>query len=604
MKLATFNLFQFVAPGHFWYEAKAEASYTPNDWQAKQEWIQKRLAEMDADVVGFQEVFSIEPLQALCHAAGYDHFATVDVSGTIPEDPRVFNRSVVALASRWPLKNIASVPLNTAVKHELRLGDQFQFSRLPVCAELEVPDAGNIKVCVVHLKSKRASALDIIYPEAMHWRDRSVDTLMRLSRASISSLIQRGAEATLLYHYVAESLLSEPKLPCAILGDLNDEADSSPFNAITMQDRIYEIGGITEEDWPETVAGYLHDYRLSDAFRLAPNMRQHPRPFTHIHRGQGTTLDHILVSNQFNANNPHALGEVLNYWAYNLHLNEDGIENRLQSDHGQVCVEILPIGDRANLPVLGRSLPESRTNLSTRQDFIDLAGGIYQTNRHYQQWSSSDKYEKFWSFFFDGQYGWVKSVYGDMPVSELRKREAHSIEHLIPLNFLDAYLINKRMPRHVRYGASTNPFNLAPSERLLNARRSSFPFDLDGDQIVRPPQLSMREDQAMAGFDAENEWVIPTRSRGYVARALLYMLLVYGIDELYQQHIDTLVAWAKSDPADPWEIAYNNWVQKRLGIRNPLMDTPEKANILLDNQELMYSMLASHHSLKPLAGKT
>lgn len=593
MKLATFNLFQFVAPGQFWYEAKPEASYTPTEWQAKQEWIQKRLHEMDADVVGFQEVFSVEPLRELCHAAGYPHFASVDLPHTLVEDARVFDGSIVALASRYPLHNIQTPAIHPLVREDLRLRETFRFSRLPVCAEIESPELGRLHICVVHLKSKRANNLDITYPEEMHWRDRSVDTLMRLSRAGISSLIQRGAEATSLYHFAAESLLDQAK-PIIMMGDLNDEADSEPFNALSMQGKIYEIGGVENEYWPEAVQGYLHDYRLSDAFRIAPNMRQQQRPFTHIYRGQGTTIDHILVSNQLNASNPNAVAEVLNYCVFNQHLNEDGIENRLQSDHGQVCIEILPISDRANLPIVGQTLPEPSQHFTTRQDFIDLAGGIYQSTRHYQQWSSSDKYEKFWSFFFDGQFGWVKSVYGQMPVSELRQRELYSIEHLIPLNFLDAYLTNKRVPRHVRYGASINPFNMAPSERLLNARRSSFPFDLDGDQIVRPSQLTMTADPASAGFDAQDQWVIPERSRGYVARALLYMLLVYGIDELYQQHLATLVNWAKLDPADSWEIAYNNWVQRRLGIRNPLMDTPGKANILLDNHELMHSMLAKN----------
>ena len=107
------------------------------------------------------------------------------------------------------------------------------------------------------------------------------------------------------------------------------------------------------------------------------------------------------------------------------------------------------------------------------------------------------------------------------------------------------------------------------------------PFNLDLN-----PELFER-----TGFDADNEWVIPSRNRGDVARAILYMLLVYGIDELYQRHIDTLVHWAKVDSPSAWELAYNQWVYDRLGIRNPLIDTPDKCLPLLNNRHLMHAML-------------
>jgi endonuclease I len=84
--------------------------------------------------------------------------------------------------------------------------------------------------------------------------------------------------------------------------------------------------------------------------------------------------------------------------------------------------------------------------------------------------------------------------------------------------------------------------------------------------------------------------VIPSSNRGDIARAILYMLLVYEIDELYNQHVDTLVHWAKLDSPSAWEIAYNNWVYARMGIRNPFIDTPENALQLLSKHDLMHTI--------------
>lgn len=593
MKFATFNLFQYVAPEFYWYQRAARNTYTETEWAQKQAWISQSLSTMAADVVGFQEVFSFGELQALCAAVGYPYFATVDTPSTLPDDEQVFMRSIVALASRFPLKNIRTVSMQAEVQTELFLPDGFQFSRLPVCAKVESPELGEVTVYVMHLKSKRAASLDITYMDEISWEERGRDTLLRLSRANVASLLQRGAEATLIYHSVSADLKINRQRQIVVLGDLNDDQRSTPFEALTMQDKIYAIGGIEQEQWPEDLIPKLHDYRLSDSFRVAPTMRQSARPFTHIHHGAGSCLDHILVSNSLNPQNGRAVAEVLDYRVWNQHLDDDGIPNRLQSDHGQVCITLIPTHDPENQPQIGSPvIYRDAANLTTRQDFIDLAGGIYQSSKHFRQWSSADKWENFWSFFFDSAYGWVPSIYGSVPVDDLYQKQRHSIEHVIPLDFLDRYLAYKHQPRHVRNGATVNPFNFAPSERGLNAKRSNFAFDFEGDRIVRPFNLDLQPEAfERTGFDKDNEWVIPSRNRGDVARALLYMLLVYGIDELYERHIDTLVHWAKIDMPSAWELAYNHWVHSRLGVRNPLIDTPEKVLPLLNNKELMHAMV-------------
>ncbi len=134
MKLATFNLYQFVAHGYYWHERTEYNTFSATEWEQKQHWISTRLHQMDADVVGFQEVFSIPELQQLCHAAGYPHFVCVDKSVCREDDPTVYYKSVVALASRFPIQAIHALEGSeavAAVRADLPIPDNFRFSRTP-----------------------------------------------------------------------------------------------------------------------------------------------------------------------------------------------------------------------------------------------------------------------------------------------------------------------------------------------------------------------------------------------------------------------------------------------------------------------------------------
>ncbi|MCB2263746.1 MAG: DUF2278 family protein [Candidatus Thiosymbion ectosymbiont of Robbea hypermnestra] len=206
-----------------------------------------------------------------------------------------------------------------------------------------------------------------------------------------------------------------------------------------------------------------------------------------------------------------------------------------------------------------------------REEFIQLAGGAYGSNEDYEDWSGRDKYDNFWAFFLDRDFGWVGSVYANVPIENLY-RHGHSIEHVIPKSVLETQLKNRGRSRSVIKGARTNPFNLLAAGARLNSTRSSFEFDTEGDQPVRPGRIPINPNAVgTTGLDVEREWVIPSRSRGDVARCVLYMILVYELDGLYEEDLAVLRRWAWVDEPSAWELAYNEWVSGRLGIRNPLI---------------------------------
>ena len=80
LRLGTFNLFQFVAPPFSWYIKKDH--FTPTEFKKKKLWIKEQIEHMQCDIIGFQEVFSIEELQALCKELGFEYFVTVDTPRT------------------------------------------------------------------------------------------------------------------------------------------------------------------------------------------------------------------------------------------------------------------------------------------------------------------------------------------------------------------------------------------------------------------------------------------------------------------------------------------------------------------------------------------
>ena len=85
--------------------------------------------------------------------------------------------------------------------------------------------------------------------------------------------------------------------------------------------------------------------------------------------------------------------------------------------------------------------------------------------------------------------------------------------------------------------------------------------------------------------------------KGDAARALFYMAVRYngigGFDWTFNNlqtyllgnsedsiNVSTLIAWAKQDPPDKWEIDRNNYVQSIQGNRNPFIDHPEYINYI------------------------
>ncbi len=342
MRVASFNLLQYLAPGNYWYGMGEENTYSPGEWQQKQSFVGEQLLAMDADVVGFQELFDPAALQAQCAAVGYAHFAVVETPMAQPNS-KIFDRPVVAIASRFPIKETVALAPDASVISNLNLPADFHFARKPVCADVVTPEFGEVTFVVAHLKSKRPGFDHVKYAPDVPWSDWILDAMRLSAQGQVESLLRRGAEAAALYFGITAILAARNNHPVIVLGDLNDAEGSQPMEVLTMRDGTVEAGGTHIKNWPDGAKTNVFRYQMADAWNLAANPSGMARPLTHFHRGQGGVLDYVLVSNAFNERNRQAIGRVQFYDVLNRHLFDDGMFNKCQSDHGQVVAEVVKI---------------------------------------------------------------------------------------------------------------------------------------------------------------------------------------------------------------------------------------------------------------------
>lgn len=332
LKIASFNLFNFIAPPDAYYDFNN--IYSEQQWQQKCDWITAYVNQYRPDVIGFQEVFSTDALRALLNAAGYPYFAVVD----IPEvaDEFIYRSPVVALASKYPISAIHACRAAPELAALLGLSADFTFSRTPVRATVELPALGPCDCYVVHFKSKRgqfsveqAQELLGVAPSAMQ-----VSFAIEAA-AKWSAAIVRGSEASLLRYLIAQRRAATA-YPVILMGDFNDTLHSGVLSSLVSTDtRLIATYGEQGFD----------DYRLQDAYQLFEQSHYSvtavARPATHYHLTQGAVLDYILLSNEFDPHNDQCLAEVEHYHTYDRHLlNPEYARDSHSTDHAPVMITL------------------------------------------------------------------------------------------------------------------------------------------------------------------------------------------------------------------------------------------------------------------------
>lgn len=311
IRFATFNVCNLAQPGVQFYENMPP--FTSDEYEAKTAWIAQQLDALDADVIGFQEIFSQAALKhVLAKTKKYQQAHHVGID----PDPALKITPSVALISRLPLAaaatTITDLPRNLSVAVPDVQEPFEKFTRPILHAQIAAADDLIIHVFVTHLKSKRPDFRNGEQEDDPH----------QLGIASLRSLMRRGAEALGLRYLLLDHMHNQGD-PLVVMGDFNDVAAS-----VTTQ----LVMGIGRQDQIENNDRLFEAYNLLSCPRSARDIA-----YTHMHAGTFDTVDHILVSAEFNPASDIAMGEVLEVIYVNDHVTLPRPE---ASDHGIVMARI------------------------------------------------------------------------------------------------------------------------------------------------------------------------------------------------------------------------------------------------------------------------
>jgi len=338
-RVASFNVENLVGAGVRFYDRYKD---TPEDFDAKANWIAAVLDRAKADIVGMQEVWLDESLAEVArrsfHFARGFHIAAPGASRAENLNGHLARRPRLALLSRHPIvsaESIAAFPASVDLTIPLRVEDGSitsipvtvgQFQR-PVLRTVVSIEGFEVVVYVAHLKSKGP-----LIREA-----EDGDDPFAASLGQARATFVRAAEAAALRHVILADL-KDSRRPTILLGDLNDTPDSQSTQTVR--------GPTPHKDMNHQEKKALWDVVLYDTFRIA--FERGPAIHTHIHDGERDILDHIMVSEEFYSRNKARIGDVLRHDVINDHLRDDDDLAPGASDHGIPVAEIRLLAGKSN----------------------------------------------------------------------------------------------------------------------------------------------------------------------------------------------------------------------------------------------------------------
>lgn len=332
VRIGSFNVFNLVRQGVGYYR---NSPYSAEEFGEKTNWIGRQLDDMDAEIVGFQEVFHKDALRTALERS--TRFAGVDpivLATDETQDPTF--QPAVGLASTlevvgnpesitdFPAESLIEVPIHPE-QPEVVSVPIYQFSRPVLKARIRLSESVIATVFVAHLKSKRPTFLD---------SESSTSPIDR-TKGIARSLIRRAAEAAALRSLVIAETRNNTN-PVVVIGDVNDGTLAVTTQMIAGEQPFFRLR--TEQKAP------YRDVLLYTAQQIQARESTRDTYFTHIFNGAYESLDHIMVSEEFYQLNPSRIGEVDYVRVLNDHIIDemqsfDEIP-RTRSDHGQVVVKL------------------------------------------------------------------------------------------------------------------------------------------------------------------------------------------------------------------------------------------------------------------------
>ncbi|WP_372885886.1 endonuclease/exonuclease/phosphatase family protein [Shimia sp.] len=391
--IASFNVKNLIGADREYYQFQ---SYTPEEYAWKEDWMAQQMFSMDADIVGFQEIFEEAALRdviaetdrigresndavlppksksyrkkAIFRKLGYRDYseAALAFAPNMNDGAPGQRRPGLAVLSRFGFVGAPEVIQQLPVPLEIpfrELGGeeagQFTLSRLSrPLLKLRIPVGGHvITVFNCHLKSKlgeylRPRGADYA-PEADLTRYDPVGRAMGALRAAV----RRMAEAWVLRREVVAEL--QRGNPVMVLGDFNEGEHAVSSEIISGEQPFRNYSWMLRHDAKDyndryskeedrDIRGAVLAHRLTSAEKLFVRKSLRDMVYTSAFGGVYESLDQIYLSRHFHPDNAARIGEMEYFSVFNDHITDgshaEAPYNKLASDHGQVMAH-MKLGD-------------------------------------------------------------------------------------------------------------------------------------------------------------------------------------------------------------------------------------------------------------------
>ncbi len=384
--IASFNVKNLIGPDQEYYRFER---YTPEEYAWKEDWLADQVITMDADIVGFQEIFDETALDAvMAEADARGMAANQDV---LPDRAKRYARKAIfrklAYTPYGPAGRAFAPNTNDGGPGERRPGlatiSRLGFADDPVIIqELDTPliipmpdeDAGHfalgrtsrpilrvrvpvgehvITIFNTHLKSKLGE-FDLP-PGADFPPEADLTAYDPVGRAigSLRAALRRMAEAVVLRQLVVAAL--DAGEPVIVLGDLNDGESAVSSEIISGERPFRNYAWMRRHDAKRAnerysdeenaqIRGRIDALRLYSAERLFVRRSLRDMVYTSAFGGVYQSIDQILMSRHFHPDNPARIAEMDYFSTFNDHITDgshaEAPYNKLASDHGQIMAHL------------------------------------------------------------------------------------------------------------------------------------------------------------------------------------------------------------------------------------------------------------------------
>ena len=392
--IASFNVKNLIGPDKEYYEFQ---TYTHEEFAWKQDWMVDQLLSMDADIIGFQEIFEQEALQGVIDE--FNTSARAHNDATIPDKSKRYHKKVIFRKLRIDPYDTAALAFapNTAdegIPGQRRPGvailSRFGFVGTPeVIQDLEEPlnipfpplrgmegaqDAGHytlkrlsrpilkvripvgkqiITVFNCHLKSKLG---EFIRPQGAEFApEEDLTRYDPVGRAlgSLRSAMRRMAEAWVLRREIVRELTAGN--PVMVMGDFNDGEHAVSSEIITGETPFKNYAWMQRHNAKQKTDRYsvaentqiseaVNAMHLHSAEKLFVRKSLRDMVYTSVFGGVFESIDQIFMSRHFHPDYANRIGEMTYFKAFNDHLTDgshaEAPYNKLASDHGQIMAHM------------------------------------------------------------------------------------------------------------------------------------------------------------------------------------------------------------------------------------------------------------------------